>query len=111
MKGVGAGFGDHVDHSAAGAAQLGRVSVGVDLEFLYSVLAELIRSAARAGASESLAEECVVVVGAINGQGVQGTALTGKAQVPATYIARHRGCEQHKINEVSPVHGQISHSN
>jgi len=59
---VGAGLGDDVDHSTAGVAELGGICVGIDLEFLHCVFAELVRGAARSSAADGLAEESVVVV-------------------------------------------------
>src|SRR5207244_10838488 len=49
---VGAGLGDHVDHSSAGVAKFGGIGIGIDLEFLDRVFAELVRSAARASAAD-----------------------------------------------------------
>src|SRR5436190_7147500 len=111
MKTVSTGLGDHVDHRTARTTQLGGISVGIDLKFLHGVLAELIRSATRTSPSKSLAKECVVIVGAIDSQRVQGAALTGKAQIAAAHIACHGGSEQNKIDEVSTIRRQIGHSN
>ncbi len=62
VKQVGAGFCDHVDDSAAGMTEFRRIGVGIHLEFLHGVLAELIGSAAGTGAAERLAEKRIVVV-------------------------------------------------
>ena len=59
-------FGNYVDHGAAGASQLGRVAVAVDLELLHRVLTELIRCATGAGAAQRLSKESVVIVGAVD---------------------------------------------
>src|SRR6266404_8740109 len=62
---------DHVDDGPARVSQFGGVSVRIHLKLLDSVLAELIRSASRTGASGGLSEESVVVIRAVNGQRVQ----------------------------------------
>src|SRR5262245_54696979 len=62
---VGAGLGHHVDHGSTGPAILGGIAVGVDLKFFHRILAELKGSTAGSRSSGRLAEEGVVVVGAI----------------------------------------------
>ena len=101
------GLGDDVDHGAAGAAVLGRERVRVDLELLHRVLAELVRRAARAGASGRLAEERVVVVGAVDDEAVERAALTGEADVARADVARDTRREQREINEIAAVDGKV----
>ena len=98
---------DHVDHGAAGAAVLGGVAVGVDLELLHGVLAELVRRAAGAGAAEGLAEEGVVVVGAVDDDAVQRAALAGEADVAAARILDHARRGQDEVDEVAAVDGEV----
>ena len=50
---VGARLGHHVDHRSARAPVFGGVGVAVDLELLHRVLAELVGSAAGAGAARA----------------------------------------------------------
>src|SRR5205085_1349371 len=57
MEIVRSRFRDHIDHRPARASQLRRISVGIDLELLHCVLAELIRRPTRAGASAGLPKE------------------------------------------------------
>jgi len=45
VKFVGAGFGDDINDGAAGVAEFGGICVGIDLELLYRVFAELVGSA------------------------------------------------------------------
>src|SRR5581483_5273958 len=66
VKLVGAGLGHDVGDRAAGASELGRVAAAVDLKLLHRIHAELVRSAAGAGASDGLAIKIVVVVSAID---------------------------------------------
>src|SRR5262249_26667237 len=75
MKFVGTGLGDHIDRAAGGPPELCREAVGVNLELLPRVLAELIRRAARSRAAQSLAEEEVVVIHAVNLDAVERTFL------------------------------------
>src|SRR5207249_5708534 len=98
---VGAGLGDHVDHSSAGVAKFGGISIGIDLEFLDRVFAELVRSAARASAADGLAEEGVVVVRAVNDQGIYSAALPGKADVAAAHVEGDAWSEEREIDEVA----------
>ena len=62
MKIVCTGFGHDVYDRAAGVAQFGGIGVGINLEFLNGVFAELIGSAARTSTPDGLAEEGVVVI-------------------------------------------------
>ncbi|MBI1738120.1 MAG: hypothetical protein HYR58_02600 [Acidobacteria bacterium] len=87
MEVVTAGLGDYVDHGAAGAAELSGVGIGVHLKFLHGIEAELVRRAAGTGAAQGLAEESVVVVGAVHDQRVESAALAGKADVALAHIA------------------------
>src|SRR5690349_2942693 len=68
VKGIGSRFGNHVDHRSASAPEFCGIAVGVDLEFLHRILAELIGSSSRTRTSERLSEESVVVVCAVHGE-------------------------------------------
>ena len=107
MVGVRSRFGDDVDHGSAGAAEFSRIAVGVYLKLLHSVFAELIRSATRAGAPQSLSEERVVVVSAVHGKRVQRATLSGKAEVAAAHVADDSGGQQREIKKVAAVGGQV----
>ena len=63
---VGTGLGDHVDDTAAGAADFRSEAGGVHLEFLNRVLGEGVRIATAAGAAGALAEEEVVGITAVD---------------------------------------------
>src|SRR5438105_4715936 len=104
---VGSRFGNHVDDCPACASKLSRVAVGIHLELLYRIFAELIGSAAGTGASEGLSEEVVVVVGAVDGQRVQRAALSGKAEIAAAHVAYYAGRKQSEVEEVAAIGGQV----
>ena len=104
---VSAGLGDHVDHSAASVAELSGICVGIDLEFLHRVFAELVRSTARSSAADGLAEEGVVVVRAIDDQGIESAALSGKADVAAAYVEGDTWSKEYEIDEVTTVCGEV----
>src|SRR5262245_47572505 len=76
--------GYNVDHGASGAPELRGITIGVDLKLLDGVLRKLIWRAARTGATESLTEEGVVVVCAVDLETVQRAALPGETDVAAT---------------------------
>src|SRR5437660_8955703 len=104
---VGAGLGDDVDHGTARAAECGGIGVGIDLEFLHRVFAELVGSAARSRAADGLSEEGVVVVRAINNEGIESAALSGKADVAAAHVEGDAWSEQREIDEVAAVCGEV----
>jgi hypothetical protein len=107
MEIVGAGFGHHVDHCPAGVSELRGISVGIYLKLLHGVFAELVRSAARSGAADGLAKEGVVVVRAIDDEGIESAALSGKADVATSNVEGHAWSEEHEIDEVAAVSGEV----
>ena len=107
VKRVRSRFGNHVDDCPACASKLSRVAVGIYLELLDRIFAELIGSAAGTGASEGLSEEVVVVVGPVDGQRVQRAALSGKAEIAAAHVAHYAGREQSEVEEVAAIGGQV----
>src|SRR5260370_22128610 len=108
MPVVRAALRNHVDHSATRAAHFRRVTIGGDLEFLYGVLAEAVRTASRAGAPGGLSEEHVVRVRAIHGEAVGGAPLAAEAQIAAArWIAHHPGSQYGEIQEVTAIDRQI----
>ena len=107
MQIIRAGFGHHVDDGAAGPAKLRRVSIRVHLKFLYRILAELEWRTAGSGTSGGLAEECVVIVCAIDDQAVHRSALAGKTDVAGADIASHAGREKNEVDEVTAVHRKV----
>src|SRR5947209_1588153 len=104
---IGSRFGNHVDDCPACASKLSRVAVGIYLELLYRIFAELIGSAAGTGASEGLSEEVVVVVGAVDGQRVQRAALSGKAEIATAHVAHYAGRKQSEVEEVAAIGWQV----
>ena len=71
--------------------------------------AELVRRAARAGAADRLAEERVVVVGAVDDEAVQRAALAGEADVAGAHVGRDARRQQRKVDEVAAVDRQVPH--
>src|SRR5260370_3017939 len=84
-------------------AELGGISVGIDLKFLHGVFAELVRSAARPRAADRLTEKGVVIVGAVDDEGVKSAALSGKADIATANIEGDTWSEEHKVDEVAAV--------
>ena len=72
MKGIGPGLGDDVDHTAAGASELGVRAARDDLELLDRFERDVDRRALTAGL---LAEEAVVVVAPVERDVVEDPAL------------------------------------
>ena len=107
MKFVAARFRDDVDDRAAGSPVLGGERVGVHLELLHGILAELVGRAPRTGAADGLTEERVVVVGAVDDQAVQRAALAGEADVAGAHVAGHAGREQREVDEVATIDRQV----
>ena len=56
-----------------------------------------------------LAEERVVVVGAVDDQAVERAALAGEADVAGAHVARDAGREQREVDEVAAVDRQVLH--
>src|SRR5260370_40926929 len=79
----------------------------MDLKFLPRVFAELVRSAARSSAADRLAEEGVVVVRAVDNEGIESAALSGKADIAAAYVEGDAWSKKHEINEVAAVGGGV----
>ena len=104
---VATGLGDHVDHRTACVAEFRGICVGIDLEFLHRVFAKLVRSAARSGAADGLAEEGVVVVRAIDDEGIESSALAGKADIASANVEGDAWSEEHEIDEVAAVGGEV----
>src|SRR5205814_2156746 len=70
-------------------------------------VAKLVRSAARARAADRLAEVRVVVVRAIDDEGIESAALSGKADVAAAHVEGDARSEERKIDEVAAVCGEV----
>src|SRR5260370_22829842 len=79
----------------------------MDLKFLPRVFAELVRSAARSSAADRLAEERAVVVRAVDNEGIESAALSGKADIAAAYGEGHACSKKHEINEVAAVGAEV----
>ena len=107
VKCVATGFGDHVNHRSASMSQLGGITAGIHLEFLYRIFAELIGSAPRSSAADGLAEEGVVIVRAVDDEGIEGAALACKADVATAYVEGDAWGEEHEIDEVAAVCGEV----
>ena len=56
-----------------------------------------------------LAEERVVVVGAVDDQAVERAALAGEADVAGADVARHARRQQREVDEVAAVDRQVLH--
>jgi hypothetical protein len=81
------------------------------LEFLYRVLAEAVRVAARARAPRGLAEEHVVTVRSIHQDTVGSAALPTEGEIAAARrIAHYPWSEHGEIQEVAPADGKIANS-
>jgi hypothetical protein len=81
------------------------------LEFLYRVLAEAVRVAARARAFRRLAEEHVVTIRAIHQNAVGGSSLPTEGEIAAARrIAHYPWSEHGEIQEVAPADGKIANS-
>ena len=107
MKCVATGFGDDVNHCSASMAELGGITAGIHLEFLYRIFAELIGSAPRSSAADGLAEEGVVIVRAVDDEGIEGAALACKADVATAYVEGDAWGEEDEIDEVAAVCGEV----
>jgi len=95
---VGARLRYDVDDGTARTSVLGGIGVGVDLEFLDRVQAELVRGPARARSSQGLPEERVVVVGAVHDDAVQGPALAREDEVTdPDIVLDDSGCREHDV--------------
>src|SRR5579885_2884179 len=104
---IRAGLGDHVDDAAAGAPDLGRIVIGIDLELLDGVFAEAVRIAAGAGASSGLSKEDVIGVGAIHQKAVGRAALAAEGEVAGARGIAHDARRQYReIKKVPPVDRQ-----
>ncbi len=103
-------LGHDVDHGAAGAAELRRITVRVDLEFFDGVLTELKRSASGSRSSGGLTEKRIVVVRSIDDETVQCAALSGKTDIAGAHVPSDSGCQQHEIDKVAAVDGQVRDS-
>src|SRR6266581_2996776 len=74
---------------------------------MHRNFAELVGSAARSSAAGGLAEEGVVVVGAIDDEGIESAALPSKADVAAANVKGDAWSEEHEIDEVAAVCGEV----
>src|SRR5206468_4049281 len=99
---VGAGLGDHVHESRAGAAELGRRSAGGDHDLLHRIEVE---REGRPLAAALLAEEGVVEVGAVHRHVVVDPLLPRDRQLVAVgpLHDRYVGREQGQIEKVAAV--------
>jgi hypothetical protein len=105
---VGARLGDHVDDAAAGAADLGLIAVGVDLELLNGILREAVRIASGSGAAGGLAEEYVVAVGSVHQQRVRRAALAAEGEVAGARGVAHNARREHgEVQKVAAVDREI----
>ena len=102
---VSAGLGDDVNYCSSGMAEFGGIRVGIHLEFLDRVFAELVGSPARSSAAYGLAEESVVVVRTIDDEGIESAALSCKADVAAANVEGDAWSEKDEIDEVAAVSG------
>src|SRR6266581_4098705 len=74
---------------------------------MHRNFAELVGSAARSSAAGGLAEEGVVVVRAIDDEGIESAALASKADVAAANVKGDAWSEEHEIDEVAAVGREI----
>ena len=102
---VGTALGDSIDDGAGGAAVLGGIVGGVDLEFLDSGLGGGITNASSAA---FFGKEGLIVVAAINGVVVQKSAhATETDQSEAAGIVDRARSEQREAGPAAAVNGQV----
>src|SRR5260370_28494494 len=77
------------------------------LKLLRGVFGELVRRGDRSSAADRLAEEGVVVVRAVDNEGIESAALSGKADIAAAYVEGDAWSKKHEINEVAAVGGEV----
>src|SRR5688572_28537868 len=107
MPFVSAGLGDHIDDGTAGTAELSRKAVLIHLKFLDRLYRKLVWRA-RTGAAERLAEESVVVVGAVDLQAVESSLLSSNRQVAcARWFAHHSRRQGREVEKVATVDRQV----
>ncbi len=101
---VPAATGDGVDHGTGGAAILGGEVGSVDLELPHGCLADDVADAA---SSALFAEECLVVVRAIDGAVIHQSADAAKADQAEVAIKRSCGREQGEVGPAPAIDGEI----